>query len=633
MKNKFSLKQVVTAVAVLIFVFMTGYWSSGEPMPSAQQENFTATEWTCSMHPQIRQPNPGSCPLCGMDLIPATSSRAEAGGPTQITLSERARALAGVMTQPVQRKFVHKEIRIVGKITFDETRVHYITAWVPGRIERMFVDYTGTPVRKGEHLVDLYSPELLTAQQELIRLSDAAAGGADQIFEQNLRAARERLRLWGLTGQQVADIISQRKASEVVTIYSPIGGVVMERQGYPGMYLTTGSRIFTIADLSSVWLKLDAYETDLPWLRYGQEVKFSIESAPGESFSGRIIFIDPVLDEQTRTVKVRVNVANYAGKLKPGMFVRATVSADIAAGGKVMAADLAGKWICPMHPEIVKKNKGTCDVCGMALVRPESLGYVVPDAAQQEASLVIPASAVLLTGTRALVYVELPTQPGLYEGREITVGERAGDYYIVVDGLSEGEKVVVNGNFKIDSAIQLRGGVSMMNPPAGKTVVETKSNVPLPGVVPQKIMEQFDQVLERYFTVHHALSLDSLDTAQMAANDLQKAVTAVEVKLLNPPMYAKWLEIEPGIVSAARQIASSANITEARVVFNQLSSAMAGAARIFGSARFSVFVYHCPMAFDGEGADWLQDTEGTANPYYGSSMFKCGSQTEIIVRN
>ena len=213
-----------------------------------------------------------------------------------------------------------------------------------------------------------------------------------------------------------------------------------------------------------MWVRLDAYESDLAWLRYGQKVTFTTISVPEREFSGTISFIDPVLIERTRTVSVRVNAANADGALKPGMFVRAVVRSKAAAGGKVVAPDLAGKWISPMHREVVKDRPGACDVCGMPLVRAESLGYAGQAPAATAAPLVVPASAVLRTGTRALVYVRVPDQDQpTYEMREIALGRRAGESYLVDKGLAEGERVVVRGNFRIDSERQLRNLPSMMS--------------------------------------------------------------------------------------------------------------------------------------------------------------------------
>jgi len=432
------------------------------------------TVWTCSMHPQIRSSKPGKCPICSMDLIPV----AEAGGQRSLrefSTSEAAKALMDIETTRVERKLVEAEVRMVGKVDYDETRLAHIAAWVPGRLDKLYVDYTGVPVNKGDHLVYIYSPELLSAQEELIQAKQAVQAlrqsGSSlmrETTEATYQAAREKLRLLGLTQQQVATIERTGKTSDHLTIYSPVAGIVIHKNATEGMYVNTGTRIYTVADLSQMWIRLDAYESDLMWLRYGQKVQFTTVSHPGEVFRGTISFIDPVLDSATRTVKLRVNVPNPDGKLKPGMFVKAVARSRVAAGGKVMDADLAGKWICPMHPEIVKDGPGECDVCGMPLVRTESLGYVGVEATKADRPLVIPVSAPLVTGTRAIVYVEVPgADRPTYEGREIVLGPRAGGHYLVRSGLREGERVVTRGAFKIDSALQIQARPSMMMPEGG----------------------------------------------------------------------------------------------------------------------------------------------------------------------
>ena len=427
--------------------------------------------WSCSMHPHIQRDGPGQCPICGMDLVPVRKDPApESQSARTLRVTPAQRALMKIETAPVERRFPSAELRLVGKVTYDETRLAYITAWVPGRIDDLFVDYTGVSVEKGDHMVELYSPELLSAQEELLQ----ARSGLSELSKSNVQslrdsargtveAARDKLRLWGLTAAQIKELERSGQASEKVTIYSPASGVVIHRDAQEGMYVDTGTRIFTIADLSAVWVQLDAYESDLQWLRYGQPVSFTTEAFPGETFEGVVSFIDPVLDATTRTVKVRVNVENEKGWLKPEMFVRAKVTAQFASHGRVLDPDLVGKWVSPMHPEIIKDHPGQCDICGMALVPVETLGY--SGKSHTHAPLVIPATAPLLTGTRAVVYVEVENASGpTYVGREVVLGPRAGEVYVVESGLSEGELVVISGNFKIDSALQIQAKPSMMNP-------------------------------------------------------------------------------------------------------------------------------------------------------------------------
>ncbi|MFC1671908.1 efflux RND transporter periplasmic adaptor subunit [Planctomycetota bacterium] len=471
--------KIAAVIAAVVFVLLIGIAigrRGREPVPggAAAETEKKVKFWTCSMDPQIKQPDPGLCPLCAMDLIPVYDSGGEEGtGPRTLVMSKAAAALAEVETASVERKFVEARVQLAGKIDYDETRLKHITARFPGRLDRLYVNYTGVSVRKGDHLINIYSPELLSAQEELIqaRKTHEKAKGSDSEYarrsaETTLNAVREKLRLWELTDEQIASIEKSGKASDHVTVYSPVSGVVIRKAVNEGSYVGTGTRIYTIVDLSRVWVLLDAYESDLEWIRYGQNVEFSTEAYPGKPFRGTITFVPPVMDEKTRTVKVRVVAENSDGKLKPGMFVRATVRPKVAAGGKVMDPRLAGKWISPMHPEVIKDKPGSCDVCGMDLVKAEELGYAV--AGENNAPLVIPASAPLLTGKRAVVYVKVEGSEKLaFEGREIVLGPRAGDYYVVRKGLVEGETVVARGAFKIDSALQIEAKTSMMSPAGG----------------------------------------------------------------------------------------------------------------------------------------------------------------------
>jgi len=440
-----------------------------------------ATLWTCSMHPQIRLPKPGKCPICHMDLIPLVSDNT--GGDDHeavLTMSPAAMKLAEIQTVAVTRGHPRRELRMVGKVSYDETRMKTIAAWVPGRLDRLYVDYTGISIRKGDHLVWMYSPELVSAQEELLQairtrdaLQGSSAGSLKETATSTVAASREKLRLLGLTPGQIADIEGRGEVQDHITIYAPSDGVVVSKNAKEGDYVQTGFAIYQIADLSKVWVKMEAYESDLEWLRYGQSVRFNTKAYPGQEFEGRVAFIAPVLDPRTRTVMVRVNVDNASGLLKPEMFVSAVVEAELTAGGRVMSEELAGKWICPMHPEVISNGPGSCSICGMPLVRAEDLGYRTVER-DEEAPLLIPASAPLITGKRAVVYLRDPSseQPR-FLGREVVLGPRAGDQYLVYSGLVEGDLVVVNGAFKIDSAMQIRAKPSMMSPGNDSTPDDT----------------------------------------------------------------------------------------------------------------------------------------------------------------
>ena len=440
-----------------------------------------ATIWTCSMDPQIRMPSPGTCPICGMDLIPSLPE-AGVGAVPQVSLSAAARALARIETEEVARRMVTVPVRMVGKVTFDETRVARITAWFGGRIERVFVDFTGTQVRTGDHLLSLYSPELLVAQQELIQADrdarSAGDGALGEIARATHQAARDRLRLWGLLEWQIRQIERKARPIEHVTIFAPMGGMVLHKNALEGGWVQTGTPLYTIADLHHVWVELDAYESDIAWLRFGQRIEFEAAAFQGERFDGTIAFVSPTMDAQTRTVKVRVDVANPDLKLKPEMFVRAQVNVVVGDGGEPTAPALAGSFVCPMHPaEVSDKPGATCKICGMKLVPASEHWLVGPSLAQGPSDarpLVIPHTAPLFTGKRTVVFVEQQRAPDAaaaadgdrtYLVREVRLGARAGDVYIVKSGLMEGERVVRRGAFRLDSSMQIVGDASVMNHP------------------------------------------------------------------------------------------------------------------------------------------------------------------------
>lgn len=641
--------RTLKVVLAMMAVFVLGYvvrTVTGPAKPDAQHSESAAPAqtdhvqwWTCSMHPQIHQPKPGKCPICFMDLIPVASSHADVGE-RQISFSPAAIKLMEVATTPVERKFVTAEVRMVGKIDYDETQVKNITAWVPGRIDRLYVDFTGTTVSKGDHMVELYSPELISAQAELIQtlkaVENASAAASDMVrrtTDATLGAAREKLRLLGLTAEQISTIESSERTVTHITIYSPIGGVVIHKNATEGMYVQTGTPIYTVADLSRLWVKLDAYESDLSWIRYGQKVEFTAEAYPGELFYGTINFIDPVLNEMTRTIKLRVNVDNPDGKLKPEMFVRAAVRSQVALGGRVMVPEMAGKWICPMHPSVIKTAPGTCDICGMNLVTTESLGYLVDTA--KEAPLVIPASAPLITGTRAVVYVQVPDkEKPTFEGRQVTLGPRAGDYYLVKEGLQEGEIVVTNGNFKIDASLQIQAKPSMMSAePTPTTEKLSAGEEPAVKVAetPPAFREQLWGVVEKYLSLHRALASDDKDGAVASAQAAITSLASVDMTLLGAEQHKLWMKRSDAISKALSGIKTAGQIEAARVQFGLLSNETVSAVKEFGiPENRSLQRIHCPMAFNNKGADWLQDNADVLNPYFGASMPKCGQVTEVI---
>ncbi len=515
--------------AVIVGLVMAVVW-----WPKASGEAASGSEvWTCSMHPQVRLPRPGSCPICGMKLIPTSKLTAKKGDGNHY---------ASLETQAIARRQLFKEIETVGKIDYNESHVEFISARMAGRVDRLYVDFTGIEVKEHDHLVDLYSPQLISAQAELILALEASESSrnetsqlGDRFTEANLLASREKLRLWGLLPEQIAEIERTRKEQTHVTIYSPLAGTVIEKNVRLGQYIKEGDKLYRIAELDPIWLYLALYEYDIASVRYGQPVDVALEAFPGEIFRGIVTFIDPFLDEQTRTIKVRVNLKNPDGKLKAGMYASATIRVPLLANGAAAPTGLEGKFSCPMHPEVIKEQSGKCPVCKMDLILiPKGSAFTdfrdhahakhvhavdaalpaehatdtpmtedtMTDAAMKEMAadvtpaetpvdpLAIPLSAVLDTGRRQITY--RATKDGNYELVELQVGSlatstdeagRATLYYPVLSGLNEGDSVVIRGGFLLDSQTQIEGRPSLLFPKGqtGSSGAGMSMSMPMPA--------------------------------------------------------------------------------------------------------------------------------------------------------
>ena len=415
-KRQIVLWVITFFAGIMIGLFFAGSPEKEHPETSVHPETGKGEHriWTCSMHPQIRQDKPGSCPICGMDLIPLTNSNdAGEADPNEIQMTESAMKLADVQTYVVKRGIPGKNLHLQGEVKADERNIAAMTARFGGRIEKLYVNFTGQYVRKGQKIASIYSPDLNTAQQELL---DAVKYKASS--PALYRAARNKLKLWELTDKQIDDIERNSEPNIYFDILSPISGTVSRRDVTVGTYVKEGSPLFEIVNLQRVWVLLDAYESDLPWIHTDDPVAFSIPAMPGKSFRAKVSYIDPYINAATRVAQVRLELDNPGMLLKPGMFVRAVLSSG---------------------------NAGNTT------------------------ALLIPKTAVLWTGKRAVVYVKVPhRETPSFVYREITLGARTGNFYVVENGLQEGEEIASNGVFKIDASAQLLGKTSMMNPQGGK---------------------------------------------------------------------------------------------------------------------------------------------------------------------
>ena len=717
--NTLKTRWVIISVFAAIFItglvvglILKGGGGPGETAVSIGTSDSKILLWTCSMHPQIKRDRPGRCPICDMDLVPMREG-AGGGEEASLRLGKRARQLASVQTAPVNYRELTKSIFTVGKIDYDESSVAHVTAWVSGRTDKLYVNFTGTIVKKGEHLIYMYSPDLLSTQEEYLlayrgieKLKDSSIPEVIASSKTLLENTRQRLLLWGITEGQINELERTQEPQTHLTIYAPIGGTIISKDAFEGMYFETGDMLFTIADLSSVWLYLDIYEYDLPWVRYGQDIEVITESYPGDVFHGTVVFIDPFLNEMTRSVKVRINMDNREGKLKPGMYVNARLKVKLGSEGVTIDSEIMGKYMCPMHPEVVSDKEGNCLECGMKL---EPIGgragvfvpglipqlYECPMKCEESVSgepgscpkcemvlikiegekgqgerevyvcsehidvrtglpgecpvcqrklkmkketgvIAIPHSAVLFTGKRNLVYVE--KEEGNYVPRDVVLGPKADEYYPVIKGLSVGEKVVTDGNFLIDSQMQLLGKPSLLFPegsaldkPTIEERKEHKREQPLTGVIDKPELKlATDDILDSYYSAAAKLANDSIEGIgeglDLIINNSSK------IKEMQPDIPEGSLERLSeiaGIIGNGAAEMKGQGLEEAREKFKSLSQSVISYLKALqGKTKGTEksYIYYCPMA----DASWLQKEEGIRNPYLGSSMLKCGTIKEEI---
>ncbi|MBD3675036.1 MAG: efflux RND transporter periplasmic adaptor subunit [Planctomycetaceae bacterium] len=608
--------------------------SSGET--AVASEAASETIYTCPMHPQIRQNSPGRCPICGMKLVEAAAKGADLDQ-LAVTIEPAQRRLANIQTAEVVEKPASTTIQTIGEIQIDESRQATIAAYIDGRVERLFADYTGVEVEQGDHLAIVYSPQLFSAQVEFLearktleKTSNSGLQAVREAQQKLVENSRQKLIELGMTDEQIAELEKTNEPQSRLTIYSPIGGTVTEKLTEEGKYISAGEPIYRVANLSTIWLMLELYPEDASRVRFGQFVEAELTSQPGRKLEGRIAFIDPTVDEQNRTVGVRVEFKNPKGELRPGDYAQATIQIPIGPQGEVYDEGLAGKWISPMHPQVIEDEPGDCPICGMKLVPTERYGYT-DQPVPQETSLIVPRSAILMAGEHSVVYVE--TEPGRFEIRNVTLGPILRDEAVILEGVEAGEKVATSGNFLIDSQMQLAGKPSVINP----TKYKPKSsqdyrNKPL----------EFDNIQMTRLEGETGLKLENLyqsyfDIQKALASDRKPEKTEVETLVTNAVDLEAQDKLSPAQKDLLTAIETNAahlhhvSIDEARVKFKPISHAVVTlSTQLRGEqAQRSFYQFFCPMVKEGEG-DWLQADETLINPYFGSQMLSCGELVRTI---
>jgi len=565
--------------------------SNRQDRDSVQAEGPSETVYTCSMHPQVRQNEPGDCPICGMELIPAEKTK-QGSEPAELRMTQAAIKLADIQTTEVIKTHPEKEIRLTGKVEVDERRIYTQASHFPGRIEKLYVEFKGEQIEKGEVIASIYSPELIAAQEELLEASKTSHNNPEL-----LAAARKKLKQWKLDSGQIAAIEERGKVTEHMKIRSDISGVVHKQMVNEGDYIRKGTSLYHIARVDEVWVTFDAYQEDVPMIDDGDRIRFTVSSMPGQTFTSTVTFIDPIMNEKSRVARVRAEAPNTNGHLKPGMFAE---------------------------------------------------GILVSNNAGRGMELVVPKSAVMWTGKRSVVYVRQPDRERpVFRMREVVLGPSLEKTYIIEEGLRPGEKVVTHGTFAVDAAAQLAGKPSMMNPvdkettgghqhegptmksssPEGEKQAESPEKTDVTEW-PASEAAEYKKLIEAYLKLKNRLVNDQKEAAQ--AGNLLEALQAVDMKAFSASAHHKWMKGSETIEKQSRLIREAPKLEEQRRHFIDLSNAMISLVRSFRTPENTLYVQFCPMADDNQGAFWLSSEDQVRNPYYGDMMLTCGEVKEEI---
>ena len=540
-------------------------------------------QWTCSMHPQILQQEPGDCPICGMDLIPAEST-ASGLAPEQFKMTPNALALANIQTSIVEGATTQGATQnLSGKISINEEQIAVQASYYAGRIERLFINYTGQEVQKGQVLATLYAPQLVAAQQELL-----TAAALKETQPQLYRAVRKKLQLWKLTDKEIEAIEVSGKVREYFPIRATVGGTVTALLGAEGDYLKEGQAIARVSNLNTLWANFDAYERQLSQFRVGQKIEIYTSAYPNKKVEGTISFIAPLLNNDTRTATLRATVKNNDKVLKPGMFV----------SGKITTAPSTTKAVS------------------------------------------IPASAVLWTGKRSLVYVKAAQDSPIFEMREVTLGQKNGAQVEIIEGLSIGEEIVTKGTFTVDAAAQLQGKKSMMNNTGGKTMTgheghtgvqenhdsSTAMKQTMKMNFSDSFQKDFKPVLLAYLKVKDALVASDAPQTVVSAKATLEALNAIPTSNLGK-MEQEHFNASVKMLEA---IAAKTNLNNQRSHFVLLNEHLVALLSAFSTLENTLYVQQCPMANNNQGAVWLSIEKDIRNPYFGAAMLKCGSTIKSL---
>ena len=564
-------KTIVFPLILGLGIFIGWISNTGTPPVSSEIHAHGASEvYSCSMHPQIRQNQPGNCPICGMNLVQSISLQTTTD-PNAIQLSEDAQKLADIQTLKVTKSLPSIVLHLNGRVWPDKRKTAVQTTHISGQIEQLLIGSKGQYIKAGEIIAYVYSPDLIEAQNELFE-AFAMKEAQPELFE----ATRKKLENWKLTSAQIDTILRLGEPIESFPLVSEWTGMILDKYVSKGSHIERGTQLYEIVNLKSVWVTFDLYENDLKTVHVGDKINMEFSSYPGNIFLGQVNFINPIVDPATQVAQIRVIYTNTFKPVYPGTSVKGLLNSQPKDNQKI---------------------------------------------------IILPKTAVLWTGKRSIVYVKDPTSnEPTFHLREVILGALNTSGYAIEKGLEVGEEVVVNGVFTIDAAAQLAGKNSMMNLSHLKTSKESIDEKKTGKINPSSsVTLTLKKMTDAYLNIKNALALKN-------HNIITSEAALIISQLSDQKNFSADID-QPTLIQlnkVIQEINATKKIDEVYGPFAEISDLFYDFLDHYKIKNLTLFRQYCPMAFDNKGAYWLSNTQEIYNPYFGEEMRFCGEVKEQL---
>tara|TARA_B100000674_G_scaffold498090_1_gene534572 strand:+ start:1935 stop:3677 length:1743 start_codon:yes stop_codon:yes gene_type:complete len=558
-----------------------------QDLEKSVNKNSGSLSWTCSMHPQIKVPEFGQCPLCFMDLIPLDQTKVLPSN--IIEVEDKLIKSAGILTYPIQNKKDRKNLSLYGKVVLKPSNKFRVTAWAAGRVDKLFVSSVGEFVKKGEALYEIYSPVLISAHQELIQAinlvqkSDPKSSHFKSLSV-NVQAIRQKLQFLGLSKSELKRLENTKDLIKHITIYAQRSGVIRHVALKEGEYVKEGESVLLIADMSELWVEASVYENDIQALKGSIQSLILLDSNPQDEIIAKLIRVDPFVNPITRASRAIFSINNSKGLFFEGGFARVQV------------------------------------------VTNSQSGYLVPH------------SAPLFIGHNAVIFIRKANQ---FESKIVRIVEKTESYYRIIGNVEEGDEVVVKGTFKLDSEFQLQAKDSMMsteqliNPYGSRLDLRRPIEKAKDWLAKYKADHQFIEfsksLFDLYLELHLSLSEDSFDESKEILMELKSIIVQQDINKLSMPAQKVLGLFKLSLLKDLTALEDTIIFKDIRIVFDELSSWIITLMENNWVLRQeNVIKFYCSMAFDSKGAFWVQEDEEILNPYFGSKMINCGTKLKWI---